>query len=87
MDAVAHGDTLYVVTADRGVYQSALLTVSLSKTSAVLLHTESFTGVATSIAADGARLYVGDADRGIRVYSTAEQPPTLLGVYALGGAP
>ncbi|MFO0565688.1 MAG: hypothetical protein U0263_08500 [Polyangiaceae bacterium] len=87
VDAVAHGDTLYVVTADRGVYQSALLTVSLSKTSAVLLHTESFTGVATSIAADGARLYVGDADRGIRVYSTAEQPPTLLGVYALGGAP
>lgn len=87
VDAVAHGDALFVVTADRGVYQSALLTVSLTKTSAVLLHTESFTGVATSVAADGTRLYVGDADRGILIYSTAELPPKLLGVHALGAAP
>lgn len=85
VDAAAQGDALFVVSADRGTYQSSLLTVSLGVSSATLVGTESFTGVATAVAVDGTRLYVGDADRGIRVYSTLALPPKLLGVYELGG--
>lgn len=85
VDAVAQGDALFIVTANRSIYQSALLSIKLSATAATLVSTESFAGVATSVAVDGTRLYVGDADRGILVYSTASMPPKLLGLYELGG--
>jgi LVIVD repeat len=87
LDAESAGSTLYIVTAERSTYRSTLLTVSLSDAGAAISHVDTFTGVAAALAVDGTRLYLGDADRGVRVYDIAAQIPEALGVVELGGAP
>jgi hypothetical protein len=87
MDAAASGDTVYVAMADRNVYRSALLTIKLEPTQATVIHSETFTGVATALAVDGGRLYLADSDRGIRVYSVGANTPEFLGVVELVEAP
>ena len=71
---------LYLVTADRGTYSSALVTVDVTGAEPGLLAIETFTGVATGVAADGDRLYVADGDRGIRVYDRSAAGTSLLGI-------
>jgi hypothetical protein len=83
VDAAAHGDALYLVLADRNLYRSAITTVKLGAGSAEIVEIVSFTGIATAVAADGQRLYVADADRGVRVYSLATTTPVALGVVEL----
>src|SRR5690606_15580267 len=87
VDAAAAGDTLYLVLADRDIYRSAITTVKLGASSAEIVHTTSFTGIAMAAAVDGQRLYVADADRGVRVYSIATTMPAALGVIDLEAAP
>ena len=84
------GERVFLIAADRGTYRSALVTIDVDAEAAVAI--EAFTGVATSVAVDGDRLYVGDGDRGIRVYSAAATAPLHLGTIDLaradvGGAP
>ncbi len=43
-----------------------------------------FSGAAAGVAADGDRLYVADADRGVRVFARAGAVLTPLGVVAEG---
>lgn len=87
VDAASQGDTLFLVLADRNVYRSALLSVKLSASAAQVIQTETFTGIAMGVAVDALRLYVADADRGVRVYSLASGVPAPLGVVDLEPAP
>jgi hypothetical protein len=87
VDATTSGDRLWLVLADRNVYRSTLLGVHLGPAGAEIVESQSFTGIGMAVAADGDRLYVADADRGVRVYSIAGGSPTALGIVELGGAP
>lgn len=84
--ATAVGDWLYLVSADRTFYRSQVVTLSISDAGLTLVETQSFTGVATGVSADGDRLYVSDADRGVRVYGRDAGLPVTLGVVELGTA-
>jgi hypothetical protein len=85
--AVTQDDSLYLVRADRGRYRSELQTVRLGAAGPELGEVDAFTGVASGVAVDGDRLYVADADRGIRVYALGGPSPELLGVVDLEVAP
>jgi hypothetical protein len=85
--ATSQGDRLYLATADRGRYRSQLISVLLTTSGPVLASVEGFTGVASGVAVDGTRLYVGDADRGIRVYNSSPATPALLAVVSLQETP
>jgi hypothetical protein len=81
----ASAGRLYLASTDRGRYWSQLVTIALDGPSIVA--TEAFVGVATAVAVDADRLYVGDADRGVRVYALGGDEPSLLGVVPLGVSP
>ncbi len=79
------GDRVHLAVADRGRYRSQLVTVSLGE-APVVEAIESFTGVATDVAADGAHLFVGDADGAVRVYAIdATGRPRAVHVERVGG--
>lgn len=84
--AAADGTHAVLVTANRATYRSQMVTVRLSPTPAI---TESigFMGVATGVAIDAGRVFVADADRGLRVYARQGGGNTALGVLGLGGQP
>ncbi|MBI5479979.1 MAG: hypothetical protein HY906_14025 [Deltaproteobacteria bacterium] len=79
-DLAVAGDLAYVVALDRGLYRSSLVTVEVAASGLRLVAIESFTGQATSVAVDGERLYVGDGDRGVRVYQRAGSALVPLGI-------
>jgi hypothetical protein len=81
----ADGELLYLVTVDRGLYRSEVVTVSLAGTPYVI-GVEAFTGTASGVAVDGDRLYVADADRGVRVWARAGEALEALGVVELAPA-
>ncbi len=87
VDAIAQGGKLYLVTVDRGSYRSQLVTVDLAGSSPAVLAVEGFTGIASGVAADADRLYVGDADQGIRVYDSSGADPVHLGTVAMEVTP
>lgn len=70
---------VYLVTADRSAYMSSVITVDVAGPAPIVVAIESFTGVATGVAADGDRLYVADGHRGIRVYDRSGPDLSLLG--------
>jgi hypothetical protein len=76
------GGRAYLVTTDRGSYRSQLVTVSLP--ALAIVDIRSFTGQAADIAIGGDRLYLADADRGVRVYDIAGGKPLPLGTVQLG---
>ena len=47
---------------------------------------DAFTGVASGVAVDGDRLYVADADRGVRVYHRTNAAVEPLGVVELAAS-
>lgn len=73
---------VYLVSADRSAYMSTIITVDVAGSTPIVVAIESFTGVATGVAADGDRLYVADGHRGIRVYDRSGAGLSLLGVVA-----
>jgi hypothetical protein len=85
--ADAQGNRLYLVAADRGSYRSQLVTVLLTSSGPAVASIEAFTGVASGVAVDGDRLYVSDADRGVRVYDASTDDAQLLGVIDLEVTP
>jgi hypothetical protein len=87
VDAATSGDWLYLVLADRNLYRSTLLTVKLGAGAAEIVESQAFTGIGMALATDGDRLYLADADRGVRVYSIAENAPLALGVVELEMTP
>jgi len=87
VDGAALGSKLYLVTVDRGSYRSQLVTVDLVGPKPTVQAVEGFTGIASGVAVDGDRLYVGDADRGIRVYDSSGADPVLLGTVAMEVSP
>jgi hypothetical protein len=82
LGAAAADQQVYLVSTDRGLYQSQLLTVNLASGLPQLMSTDSFTGVALGVAADGDRVYVADADRGVRVYARGPKSTLLLGIVS-----
>lgn len=78
---------VHLISADHDQYTSQLVTVALDASGPIVVEIQSFTGMAAAIAVDGDRLYVADADRGIRVYGTPEAIPSPLGVVDLRAAP
>ena len=76
----AAGSYLYLVTADRGSYRSQLVTIHLGGVGPDITAVQAFTGLATGVAAAGDRLYVADADRGVRVYDIDTATPAPLGI-------
>ncbi|MBW2453879.1 MAG: hypothetical protein JRI68_05195, partial [Deltaproteobacteria bacterium] len=87
VDAIAQGGKLYLVTVDRGSYRSQLVTVDLASSPPAVTAVEGFTGIASGVAVDLDRLYVGDADQGIRVYDSSGADPVWLGTVALEVSP
>jgi hypothetical protein len=83
----AQGEWLYLVSSDRGRYRSELHSVYLGPGGPALGEIEAFSGVASGVAVDGDRLYVADADRGIRVYALGGPSPELIGIKELEVAP
>jgi len=83
----AEGNRLYLVTADRRSYRSQLVTVLLTPNGPVVGSVTGFTGVASGVAVAGDRLYVADADRGVRVYDPTPVEPSLLGIVDLEVSP
>jgi hypothetical protein len=77
---------LYLITASRGSYRSQLITIDVTATPEVL-SIESFTGLATDLATSSDRLYVADADRGVRVYDITQPEPAELGTVTLEVTP
>ena len=78
---VAMADSyVYLVARDHAHYRSTLLAIALGDDAAEVVSTEVFTGTAMGVAADGDRVYVADADAGIRVYARIEEQLELLGV-------
>lgn len=78
---------LYLVTADRNVYRSQLVTVRLDGATPGLVSVQALTGVFTGVTVDADRLYVADADRGIRVFGVSSHEPIALGLVELEEAP
>lgn len=72
------GNRAYLISTDRGSYRSQLLTVSVP--TLAILDIQAFTGQAADLATAGDRLYLADADRGVRVYDIAGGKPALLGI-------
>jgi hypothetical protein len=85
--ADAQANRLYLVAADRASYRSQLVTVLLTSSGPTVASIEAFTGVASGVAVDGDRLYVSDADRGVRVYDASTDDAQLLGVIDLEVTP
>lgn len=83
IDGDAQDGKLYLVTANRATYRSQLITLDISDDAVSLASIEAFTGSAAGVAADADRLYVADADEGIRVYDISNGP-VLLGIVELG---
>lgn len=83
--AAATGNKVYLVTANRGTYRSAVLSIDVGGDDPGIAAIDTFTGVATGVAADGDRLYVADGDKGIRVYDRSGEDLLLLGTVD-GGA-
>jgi hypothetical protein len=83
--AAAAGGLVYALAADRGSYRSQLVTIAIADGAAEVIGVTAFSGVAVDLAIDGDRLYVADADRGIRVMALAdgEGEPIELGVIEL----
>lgn len=79
VDAVSQGEALYLVSANQATFRSQLMTVSLSGGKLKLESVQAFTGLAAGVAVDGDRLYVADANVGVRVYEL-EPSPDLLGI-------
>jgi hypothetical protein len=84
--AAAADDLVYLVSNDRGLYRSQLVAVELSDDGPRVAAIESFSGSATAVAVDGERLYVGDTDRGVRVYQRLATSLAPLGVVELQAA-
>lgn len=74
------GGQLFLITADRGSYRSQLVTVDFNASEASVVSSLGFSGLATDVAAANGRLYIADADRGVRVYDVAGATPQPLGV-------
>lgn len=75
-----------LVTADRSTYRSQMLTLRLSP-NPTITENVGFTGVAVGVAIDGGRVFVADADRGVRVYARQGDANAVLGILELGAAP
>jgi hypothetical protein len=80
VDAAVDGDTAYLVAADRGAYRSQLVVVDVSGGEPQVAHLHPLVGAAAAVAADGDRLYVGDADRGVRVFAREGASLEYLGL-------
>jgi hypothetical protein len=82
----AVGSRLYLVAADRSMYRSQLITIALEGSELSVIGIDAFTGVASGVAVDGDRLYVADADRGVRVYHRTNAAVEPLGVVELAAS-
>jgi hypothetical protein len=85
--AAAHGDLVYLVASDRNAYRSQVVTVQLTDAGPAVIGVQSFSGVGAGAAVDGDRLYVADADRGVRVFARTGTLIRELGVVDLEVAP
>jgi hypothetical protein len=81
--ASTSAQTAYLLKADRAGYRSDLVTVHVGSGTPLVTSIQSFTGMATAAAVSDDRLYVGDADRGVRVFALAQGYPTPLGIVDL----
>jgi hypothetical protein len=73
---------------DRNRYRSQIVSVALATGGPELVGIESFTGVATDVAADAGRLFVGDADGAVRIYDVGmDGALSLRRVQRLEAAP
>jgi len=87
LDLAAEGDRVYLLSNERAPYRSQIVVVALSDDLPAVVGVTAFTGDATALAMDGSRLYVADADRGVRVYQCGEDGLEPLGVVAVEVAP
>lgn len=81
------GTYAYAIAQDRSLYRSQLLVFDLSAEKPVLVQTIAFTGITTSLAVGGDRLYVADADDGIVVFDIATGRPAYVETVSLQEAP
>ncbi len=83
------GGRVFLVSVDRGIYRTTLVTVSVAGESPAIVGTASLTGAASGLAASGSRLYLADGDRGVRIFDLSATAPELVASVDLvvGGAP
>jgi hypothetical protein len=83
----AQGPRVYLLSSDRKAYRSMVVEVAIDGEEPEVTVVESFTGVGTGITVDDGRLYVADADRGMRLYDVSGGELLLGGIFDPGEMP
>ncbi len=80
---VSRGSRVYLIAGDRARYRSQLVTIAIDETGMQIEGIRAFAGVAEALAIDGDRLFVADADRGVRLFDLEAGLPRQIAVLPL----